>query len=148
MALAQAYTIGFTQKSATTFFQTLKRYGIKRLLDVRINNTSQLAGFTKRDDLQFFLKELCGAEYRHEPLLAPTQTLLKCYRQGEIPWAVYVADFLRLMDEREVQRVLEPELFETPTVLLCSEATPERCHRRLVVEYLKDSWGELDIVHL
>lgn len=148
MALAQAYTIGFTQKSAPTFFQTLKRYGVKRLLDVRINNTSQLAGFTKRDDLRFFLKELCDAEYRHEPLLAPTQTLLKRYRQGEIPWAAYAADFLQLMDEREVQRVLKPELFETPTVLLCSEATPERCHRRLVVEYLKDSWGELDIVHL
>ena len=148
MAFAQAYTIGFTQKSAPTFFETLKRYSIKRLLDVRINNTSQLAGFTKRDDLPFFLKELCGAEYRHEPLLAPTQTLLKRYRQGEIAWSVYAANFLQLMSERNVEKVWTPNFFETPTVLLCSEATPEQCHRRLVVEYLKENWGVLDIIHL
>lgn len=148
MAFAQAYTIGFTQKSAPAFFKTLRHHGVKRLLDVRINNTSQLAGFTKRDDLPFFLQELCGAEYRHEPLLAPTQTLLKRYRQGEVVWSVYAADFLQLLSERSVEKVLTPEFFETPTVLLCSEATPERCHRRLVVEYLKEKWGALDIIHL
>lgn len=151
MALAQAYpvyTIGFTQKSAETFFGILREHGIKRLLDVRINNTSQLAGFAKRDDLRYFLRELCGADYQHEPSLAPTKTLLKAYRSGELDWAGYERAFLELLHKRGVDRTFSAAMFATPTVLLCSEATAEQCHRRLVVEYWQRCWDENAIVEI
>ncbi|MDQ3460400.1 MAG: DUF488 domain-containing protein [Deinococcota bacterium] len=148
MAVPQAYTIGFTQKSAAAFFDLLRQQGIRRLLDVRINNTSRLAGFTRKEDLAFFLRELCEAEYVHEPLLAPTKDLLKRYRDGDISWSDYENEFLTLMRERQVEEHIAPQLFDVPTVLLCSEATPEQCHRRLVLEYLGQAWGDLDIIHL
>ena len=123
--------------------------GIKRLLDVRLNNSSQLAGFAKRDDLSFFLEELCSAEYLHEPLLAPTQDMLAAYRKGREVWSGYEGRFLELMRERRVEEALDRRLFEeVPTALLCSEAGPERCHRRLVLEYLDREWGGVRAVHL
>jgi uncharacterized protein (DUF488 family) len=144
----EVYTIGFTKKSAEEFFGLLRAAGIKRLLDVRLNNVSQLAGFAKRDDLRFFLKELCGADYIHEPLLAPTQELLDGYKKLKGSWCDYEERFLALMAERKIEEKIDRRLFEVPTVLLCSEATADRCHRRLVLEYLKTKWGEFDIVHL
>lgn len=122
--------------------------GIRRLLDVRLNNVSQLAGFSKREDLAYFLRELCGAEYLHEPLLAPTQALLDAYRKQKGSWEEYERRFLDLMRERRIEERLDRHLFDIPTVLLCSEATPERCHRRLVLEYLQERWGDLRITHL
>lgn len=122
--------------------------GIQRLLDVRLNNVSQLAGFSKREDLAYFLRELCGAEYLHEPLLAPTQALLDAYRKQKGSWEEYERRFLDLMRERRIEEWLDRRLFDIPTVLLCSEATPERCHRRLVLEYLQERWGDLQITHL
>jgi uncharacterized protein (DUF488 family) len=122
--------------------------GIRRLLDVRLNNVSQLAGFSKRDDLRYFLRELCAADYIHEPLLAPTQELLDEYRKRKGSWEDYERRFLALMRERGVERRIERRLFEIPTVLLCSEATAEKCHRRLVLEYLQSHWGGLTITHL
>jgi uncharacterized protein (DUF488 family) len=142
------YTIGFTKKSAAEFFAGLKRAGIKRLLDVRLSNSSQLAGFTKRDDLAYFLQEILGAEYRHEPLLAPTRELLDRYRKQRGSWRDYEVAFLQLMRQRAIESRLERSLFDGPTVVLCSETTAERCHRRLVLEYLRDCWGHLEIVHL
>lgn len=144
----EIYTIGFTRKTAEQFFGALKRAGVRRLVDIRLNNTSQLAGFTKRDDLPFFLKEICGAEYVHEPLLAPTQELLDEYRKENGDWQRYEQRFLRLMAERRIEEQLDRRLFDVPTALLCSETTPDRCHRRLVVEYLRDHWGTLKAVHL
>lgn len=144
----EIYTIGFTKKSAGEFFDLLKRHGIRRLIDVRLNNVSQLAGFSKRDDLAYFLRELVGAEYRHEPLLAPTQEMLDDYKKRRGSWSDYEARFLRLMEERRVEDKLDRSLFETPTILLCSEPTPEHCHRRLVVEYLDSCWGGVRAVHL
>ena len=127
----------------------MKRAGVRRLLDVRLNNTSQLAGFAKRDDLAFFLREICGAEYEHEPLLAPTQEMLDAYKKKKGSWDAYEAEFLRLMRERHVQTAISPEAFAAaPTALLCSEPTAEHCHRRLVLEYLRDAWGEVTITHL
>jgi uncharacterized protein (DUF488 family) len=142
------YTIGFTRKSAAEFFGLLRSAGVKRLVDVRLSNLSQLAGFTKRDDLAFFVKELCGAEYVHEPRLAPTQELLDAYKRGKSGWPEYERRFLRLMADRKIEDTLDRGLFTGPAALLCSEATAEHCHRRLVLDYLRDKWGEIRAIHL
>ncbi|MGH9364840.1 MAG: DUF488 family protein [Thermoanaerobaculia bacterium] len=142
------YTIGFTKKSAPEFFGALKRAGVKRLLDVRLSNSSQLAGFTKKEDLAYFLQEILGADYKHEPLLAPTRELLDRYKKQRGSWHEYEVAFLELMKQRGIESRLDRSLFDRPTVLLCSEATAERCHRRLVLEHLRDHWGDLEIVHL
>jgi uncharacterized protein (DUF488 family) len=144
----EVLTIGFTRKTAREFFGTLKDAGVRRLVDVRLNNTSQLAAFAKRDDLEYFLRELCGADYVHEPLLAPTQELLDDYRKQGGGWEEYTRRFLELMAEREIEKTVSPELLEPRAVLLCSEAEADRCHRRLVAEYLRERWGGLEITHL
>jgi uncharacterized protein (DUF488 family) len=144
----EAYTIGFTHKSAEQFFGTLGKAGIRRLVDVRCNNTSQLAGFSKRDDLRYFLRELCGIEYVHEPALAPTADLLASYRKKELGWHAYEQRFLELLAARRVEGNIDRGLFDVPTALLCSEETAERCHRRLALEYLGRHWGDLTVVHL
>lgn len=148
MAFTQIYTIGFTGKRAEAFFNILKTKGVKQLLDIRLNNTSQLSAFAKKHDLAFFLKHLLNAEYVHEPLLAPTEDILKSYQKGQISWDEYEAAFLALMRQRQVEQKLSQELFETPSVLLCSEPTADKCHRRLVAEYLAKQWGNLEIIHL
>jgi uncharacterized protein (DUF488 family) len=144
----EVYSIGFTQKTAEQFFRLLKDAGIRRLVDVRLNNVSQLAGFAKREDLRYFLGEICGAEYIHEPLLAPTQELLDGYRKNKGSWEEYERRFLELMKEREIETKLDRAIFSVPTALLCSEATAERCHRRLVLDYLTAKWGDLTVRHL
>jgi uncharacterized protein (DUF488 family) len=118
------------------------------LLDIRLNNVSQLAGFTKKDDLAFFLREICNADYRHEPLLAPTQDILDEYKKKKGDWDEYEQRFLTLITDRKIEDKIDPKLFDVPTVLLCSEPTAEHCHRRLVAEYLRDKWGEVNIIHL
>ena len=144
----EIYTIGFAKKSAEVFFGALRKAGIKRLIDIRLNNTSQLAGFTKRDDLRFFLKEMCGADYVHEPLFAPTVEILNSYKKKKISWQEYEQRFLSLMAERKVEEKIEQSLFNGPTVLLCSEAKADRCHRRLVLEYLQGVGVNFQITHL
>jgi Protein of unknown function, DUF488 len=125
----------------------LKDARIERLLDVRLNNASRLAGFARRADLPFFLKRLCGAEYFHEPRLAPTREILDAYRKGD-GWPDYERAFLDLLRERRVEETLDRDLFGIPTVLLCSEARAEHCHRRLVLEYLDREWNGIRAVHL
>lgn len=115
---------------------------------MRLKNRSQLAGFTKSGDLAYFLDEICGAEYHHQPILSPTKDILDGYKKKEIPWDEYEASFLALLAEREVEKTIEKRPFDVPTVLLCSEPTAEHCHRRLVAEYLADKWGGARIVHL
>jgi uncharacterized protein (DUF488 family) len=145
----EVYSIGFGKHSAADFFRALKVAGIQRLLDVRLNNISQLAGFTKRDDLRFFLKEICGAEYRHELDLAPSGEILSAYRRREMSWVDYERAFLDLMVTRRVDERFGPDTFDVPTVLLCSEPTAAKCHRRLVLEYLHStSIPHLVAVHL
>jgi uncharacterized protein (DUF488 family) len=142
----EIYSIGFTQKTAAQFFSLLKTHGIRRLLDVRLNNVSQLAGFAKRDDLKYFLREICQADYIHDPTLAPTQQMLDHYKKEKtIPWSEYESAFLALIANRKIESILDPKLFSTPTVLLCSEPTPENCHRRLVLEYLQHQWPQQNI---
>lgn len=144
----EVYTIGFTQKTARKFFEALKQAGVERLLDVRLNNVSQLAGFAKRDDLAYFLQAIGGIEYRHELLLAPTQEMLDAYKKHKGDWAEYETRFLSLMRERQIETALDRALFAVPTVLLCSELTSEHCHRRLVLEYLQEKWGGIQVVDL
>lgn len=140
-------TIGFTKKSAERFFSTLRSSGAKRLVDVRLNNVSQLAGFAKKDDLRFFLREICGMDYVHLPELAPTQEMLDRYKKTKVPWEVYEREFLDLMTSRKVEATVEQSVLDEG-VLLCSEDKPTHCHRRLVAEYLRDRWGGVEIVHL
>ena len=144
----EIYTIGFTKKSAEQFFGTLRKAGIKRLVDIRLNNSSQLAGFTKQDDLAFFLKEICGAEYVHNLVLAPTKEILDGYKKKKITWAEYERRFKILMCERRVDEIIDRNLFDTPSVLLCSEPKPDKCHRRLVAEYLSERWSDVRVIHL
>lgn len=145
----EIFTIGFTKTTAQDFFERLKQNQIERLLDVRLNNRSQLAGFAKRDDLAYFLKELVGATYEHAPFLAPTPDLLDAYKKaGEMTWPEYEERFLRLMSERKIDTVVRREDFERRTVLLCSEDKPLNCHRRLVAEYLAERWAGTEVTHL
>lgn len=141
------YTIGFTQRTAEDFFETLKRTGVTRLIDVRLNNISQLAGYSKKDDLRYFLRSICGADYHHELTLAPTKEMLDAYRAGGVDWAAYEPRFRALLKERKVERKLDRALFEGKPVLLCSERAAEHCHRRIVAEYLAKAWGG-EVVHL
>ncbi|MGA2185913.1 MAG: DUF488 domain-containing protein [Bryobacteraceae bacterium] len=141
------FTIGFTKKSAQTFFTELKDAGVKRLVDVRLNNTSQLAGFTKKDDLRYFTQAICGIEYVHIPVLAPTADILDAYKKHRGDWSLYEQQFLDLMRSRRIEETVSPEILEGGC-LLCSEEKPHHCHRRLVAEYLKDKWGNVEIEHL
>ncbi len=144
----EIYSIGFTQKSAREFFGALKANAIERLLDVRLNNTSQLAAFAKQADLAYFLEAICGAAYEHEPLLAPTQEMLDAVKKRKGSWEDYTRDYLALIRSRKVESALSPESFRRKTVLLCSEPTPEHCHRRLALEYLQNHWVGVEIIHL
>lgn len=140
-------TIGFTSKGAEEFFARLRKAGVKRVVDVRLNNTGQLAGFSKRDDLKFFTKEILGAEYVHLPILAPTQVMLHQYKKEKRGWDVYEKNFLKLMKKREIEKNVEREVLED-ACLLCSEDKPHQCHRRLVAEYLEGKWRGVQIEHL
>ena len=148
MAQVNVATIGFTKSNAEHFFERLLTAGVKKLIDVRLHNTSQLAGFAKADDLAYFLKKIGGIEYVHQPILAPTDSILKAYKKEKGDWDVYQGRFLQLMEERKIEQRLKPEMLEG-ACLLCSEATPHNCHRRLVCEYLNDKWsGRLSVKHV
>ncbi len=140
-------TIGFTKKSAHRFFDLLRQSGTKRIVDVRLNNGSQLAGFAKKDDLAYFLGELCGMEYIHLPTLAPTKEMLDDYKKRNGTWQTYESRFIALMRERRIEETLAQEIV-ADGCLLCSEDKPHHCHRRLVAEYLKQHWNNVEISHL
>jgi uncharacterized protein (DUF488 family) len=140
------FTIGFTKTSAERFFGRLQDSGAKKLIDVRLNNVSQLAGFAKRDDLRFFAERICGIGYAHISSLAPTQEILDEYRKAGGPWDIYRQKFLHLMAARRIEEL--DRLLMDGGCLLCSEDRPHHCHRRLVAEYLRDKWTGVEIVHL
>ena len=141
------FTIGFTKKTAETFFERLKETGVKRLVDIRLNNVSQLAGFTKRDDLRYFTKAICNMEYVHIPDLAPTQDILDAYKKQNGDWGLYESQFLFLLKKRRIEETTSREILDGGC-LLCSEEKPQHCHRRLVAEYLKEKWGDVEIEHI
>ena len=140
------FTIGFTKTSAKDFFERLKKSGATRLMDVRLNNVSQLAGFAKRDDLRYFAQEICHIDYVHNPQLAPTQQMLDAYKKQGGQWSAYEKQFLDLIRSRRIENLDRRAL--DGGCLLCSEDKPHHCHRRLVAEYLRDKWGDVEIIHL
>jgi uncharacterized protein (DUF488 family) len=141
------FTIGFTKKSARDFFGKLKQSGVRRLVDVRLNNVSQLAGFAKKDDLRFFAEAISNIGYLHLPQLAPTQEMLDTYRKAKGGWPNYERQFLELMSQRKIETEVQKDVIDGGC-LLCSEETPDRCHRRLVAEYLSEKWGGVEIEHI
>jgi uncharacterized protein (DUF488 family) len=142
------FTIGFTKKSAETFFTRLKTSGVRRLIDVRLNNVSQLAGFAKKEDLRYFTKAICDIDYAHVLELAPTADILDPYRkQKKGNWDLYERQFLELIRKRRIEETVSRELLDGGC-LLCSEEKPHHCHRRLVAEYLKKKWGDVQIEHI
>ncbi len=143
----RVFTIGFTKKSARTFFTKLRQSGAQRIVDVRLNNVSQLAGFAKKDDLQYFLREICHMDYVHLPLLAPTQDMLEAYKKKKGDWSAYERDFFALMKSRHIESNVQRERI-VDGCLLCSEERPDHCHRRLVAEYLQEKWPDVEIIHL
>ncbi|MAP62955.1 MAG: DUF488 domain-containing protein [Microbacterium sp.] len=145
--MMRLFTIGFTKKKTREFFGLLSDSGATALVDIRLRNRSQLAGFAKRDDLEFFLSEICDMHYRQELLLTPTEQALRDYQHGAVSREQYAAEYVRLLEGRQVEAVLSPADFNE-AVLLCSEASPDRCHRRLAAEYLASAWGDTGIVHL
>ena len=141
------FTIGFNGKSAEEFFETLRNAAVRRLVDVRLNNVSQLAGFTKKRDLEYFLRSIAGIAYVHEPSLAPTKDILDAYKKKRIGWNEYESQFKQLLQSRRPHEQLTSSELDR-ACLLCSEPTPEHCHRRLVAEYLKEQWKDITIQHL
>jgi len=141
------YTIGFTKTTAESFFSRLSKAGVKKVIDVRLNNVSQLAGFAKKNDLRYFLSAICGVGYEHMPELAPTQDMLDAYKKHRGDWATYENRFLELMAKRRIEETV-PRSTVDGACLLCSEDKPHHCHRRLVAEYLKQKWSDVDVVHL
>lgn len=141
------YTIGYTKKSAEQFFELLRGSGAKTLVDVRLNNLSQPAGFAKRDDLEYFLREICGMDYVHRADLAPTKDMLDDFKKHGASWRSYEDRFLELMKRRRIEDTVPRELLDN-SVLLCSEEQAYHCHRRLVAEYLAQHWPDVTIGHL
>jgi uncharacterized protein (DUF488 family) len=141
------FTIGFTKTTAEAFFNRLQEAGVKKVVDVRLNNVSQLAGFAKKDDLRYFLKSISGIEYVHVPELAPTKEIFDNFKKKKGQWTDFEKQFNELMKTRRIEETIPRDSVDG-ACLLCSEAKPHNCHRRLVAEYLKEKWGDIEIVHL
>lgn len=145
--MIKLYTIGFTGKPAEKFFSLLKDSGVKKIVDTRINNTSQLAGFAKGTDLSFFARVIGNISYEHHIEYAPTKELLSRYRDKKISWQEYEVEYLNLLDMRKVAKKTDIEKLHE-NCLLCSEHTAEKCHRRLLAEYFREVRSEVEIIHL
>ena len=141
------FTIGFAQKSAEEFFTLLKDAKVRKIVDVRLNNVSQLAAFTKKKDLEYFLKVILGAEYVHMPEFAPTKEILDGFKKKSLPWDEYVKQYNELIESRNLESIIR-EFDFNQVCLLCSEPTVENCHRRLAAEYIKSLISGCEIVHL
>lgn len=145
----KVFTIGFTQKNAETFFTLIKGNNIPLLVDVRLNNTSQLAAFSKYPDIVFFLKELCGCDYKHEVLFAPEESTLNRYKKKEINWDKYVEEFSATMKDRNIKEYILDNYNSTKDIcLLCSEPVPDHCHRRLISEIFLEVFPKKEVIHL
>jgi uncharacterized protein (DUF488 family) len=144
----EIYTVGFAGKTAEAFFGALKRAGVRRVIDIRLRPNGGLSLFARGSDLTYFLRELLDADYVHLPLLAPAKELLDDYRKKKIDWPEYERRYRALLDERGVAGKLDRKLFDAPAALLCSEAKPDQCHRRLAAEYLKSHWPQVSVTHL
>lgn len=145
--MIKLFTIGFTQKSAAEFFGKLEKAGIRRVIDTRLNNTSQLSGFAKQSDLQYFLSQISQIEYEHHLSLAPTQDILTAYKQKKMSWEEYESHYLNLIHDRGIESILNKKKLEN-CCFLCSEHQPHFCHRRLAAEYLQSRFDNIEVIHL
>ncbi|MFA7235889.1 MAG: DUF488 domain-containing protein [Phycisphaeraceae bacterium] len=143
----QLFTIGFAGKSAERFFTILAEAKVRRVLDVRLYNSSQLAGYTKRGDLTYFLKTIIGADYSHPSGFAPTKDLLDGYHKGRVSWAEYEQQYHAILEHRRPHLQLKPDMIDHGC-MLCAEPTADQCHRRLAAEYLQRIWPDLIVTHL
>ena len=141
------FTIGFTQKTAAQFFELLRVNAIQKLVDTRLNNSGQLAGFSKKDDLKYFCKELIGAEYFHWEESAPTSDILDAYKKKIIPWDEYAKEYEALLSRRRIESQIDAVLGERVACLLCSEAKPHHCHRSILAKYISNTTGRSVSVH-
>lgn len=141
------FTIGFGETSAEKFFTLIESAGVRRVVDVRLNNTSQLAAYSKKEDLRFFLRRIGKIDYLHLPVLAPTQEMLDAFKKNKGPWDEYVIAFNALIKSRKIEKAVDPEILHEGC-LLCSEKKPAQCHRRLVAEYLQSHWHDVEVQHL
>ena len=147
MPKTKLYTIGFTKTNAQTFFSKLQKEGVTKIIDIRLNNVSQLAGFAKRDDLIYFLREISNCDYRYIPDFAPTKDILNAYKKKQINWEEYVRCFSKLIKDRKIENIITSAELNN-SCFLCSESSPKQCHRRLVAEYFKEKFGDIEIKHL
>ena len=145
--MTRIFTIGYVGKNAQEFFTILKRTGIRKVIDVRLYNTSQLAGFTKRQDIEYLLQAIVGAKYIHLPIMAPTKQLLNDYKKRLINWQQYKTQFKGVITQRQIEKHLVPQDIDM-SCFLCSAAKADNCHRRLVAEYLAEHWQNISISHL
>ena len=145
--MTKIFTIGYAAKNARDFFTILKQAGVRKVIDVRLYNTSQLAGFTKRQDIKYFLQAIVGAEYIHLLIMAPTKQLLNDYKKGLINWQQYETQFKEIITHRQIEKHIMPKNTDM-VCFLCSEAKADNCHRRLVAEYLAEYWQNVSIHHL
>ncbi len=145
--MIKLFTIGFTRKSAAEFFESLKKAGVRRVIDTRLNNTSQLSGFAKQSDLRYFLEKICNIEYEHQLSLAPTKDILDAYKKKNIPWQEYADSYNLLIQKRQVESLLNNENLAN-ACFLCSEDKPHFCHRRLAAEYLSSKFEDIKIIHI
>lgn len=141
------YTIGFTVKSAKEFFTILEENKVEKILDIRLNNDSHLSSFARKKHLPFLLDRILGCKYDHLSILAPTRELFKGYKDGTISWPVYCAIYISILNERQPENMIPEEQLNN-ACLLCSEATPKKCHRRLAAEYLAGKFPNIRIKHL
>ena len=147
--MRKIFTIGFTRRTAEDFFELLKFHGIKKIIDVRLNNTSQLLAFSKYPDIEYFTKKILHGEYFHDKKFAPSERILDAYKKKFISWDEYEEAFAALMNTRDIDKyILENYADAENYCLLCTEPTAEYCHRRLVAEKIRDVLGDVEIVHL
>lgn len=142
------FTVGFTKKTAREFFELLRKNKVKKVIDIRLNNVSQLAGFSKKDDLEYFLRVILNIDYIHMPLLSPTEELLDAIKNKKVSWAEYEKMYVKLISERKVEKLFPDKKELDHVCLLCSEDKPEHCHRSLLAEYLKEKWKDVETRHI
>jgi len=145
--MIELYTIGFTKKNAQKFFNLLSSNKVEKIIDTRVNNTSQLSGYAKADDLKFFAKEIADISYFHNIDFAPTKELLSKYRKKEMSWDEYEIEYLNLLDIRKINKKVDIEKLHQ-NCLLCSEHDVDKCHRRLLAEYLKEVNPNVSVTQL
>ena len=147
--MGKIFTIGSTRKTAEDFFELLKSEGVTKIIDVRLNNTSQLLGFAKYPDIEYFTKKILNGEYFHDKKFAPSEKILSRYKKNIINWDDYEREFAELMNYRDIDvYIADKYAGQENYCLLCTEPTPEYCHRRLVAEKIKEVLEDVEIVHL